>query len=103
MPEDDLLHELRTRRGLAAAPPDDRIALARLLREASLTSARDWVMSEQDERDAAHVAGLVRLLRAARGSLFAYADWPPFSWARSRVLLRGAAALGIETSWTGWA
>lgn len=103
MPEDDegLLQEMRARRGLVEWA-GRRVGFAVLLREASGTSRADWVMSEQDERDAAHIAGLVRLLRAARASLFAYADWPPFSRARSRALLRGAAALGIETEWRGW-
>lgn len=104
MPEDDegLLQEMRARRGQAEWA-DRRVMFAGLLREASGTSTADWVMSEQDERDAAHIAGLVRLLRAARASLFAYLDWPPFSRARARVLLKGAAALGIDTSWKGWA
>lgn len=81
---------------------DDRIAMARLLREASGVSVADWVMSEADERAAAWLAGLVRLVRAAGGGLFAYFDAPPWSRARSDVLLAGAAALGIGTDWVGW-
>jgi hypothetical protein len=92
-----LLHELRDGQG-----DGDRVMFARLLRTASDTSVGDWVMSEQDDRDAAHVAGLVRLVVAARARLFAYVDLPPRSRARSAVLLRGAARLGIDTNWKGW-
>jgi hypothetical protein len=92
-----LLRELRDGQG-----DNDRVLFARLLREASGTSAGDWVMSEQDSRDAAHVLGLVRLVAAARARLFAYVDLPARSRERSAILLRGAARLSIATEWKGW-
>jgi hypothetical protein len=94
--EADLLRELR------CGPADDRVAMARLLREASGTSVADWVMSEIGERTAAWLGGLFRLVRAAGASLFAYFDAAPWSRARSDVLLAGAEALGIATDWVGW-
>lgn len=98
---DDLLGELRRARPEHYRQTEDRIAFAVLLRRASRTSVADWVMSDQPERDAVHLSGLVRLL-AAIGRLFAYLDLPARSRARSDILLAGAAALGIETSWGGW-
>lgn len=96
MTDDELWRELRT------GPSDDRVELAQLLRRASGVSAANWVMSEMYERTAAWLAGLVRLVRAAGASVFAYFDAPPWSRARSDVLLAGAQALGIATGWRGW-
>jgi hypothetical protein len=97
MLEDDVLFAERR-----YGPVDDRIAYARLLREAAETTAGDWVMSEQPERDAIHVRGLLRLIWAAGCRLFAYFDMPEFSPGRAEVLLAGAGKLGIPTSWKGW-
>jgi hypothetical protein len=94
---DTLWIELRT------AQPDDRVMLAQLLRKASGETSRDWVMSDQDERDAAHLTGLWHLLKAARTDFLAYLSLPAFSPERSAILLRGARALNIDTPWKGWA
>lgn len=97
MVSDDLLHELHDE-----YRDSDRVLFARLLRYAAGVSTADWVMSEPDEQQAAHVAGLMKLLKAAGGCLFRYVDLPPRSRERSAILLRGAARLGIETPWVGW-
>lgn len=94
---DDLLHELHDEHG-----DSDRVLFARLLRYAAGVGTADWVMSEPDEQLAAHITGLMRLLRAAGGGLFRYVDLPPRSRERSAILLKGAARLGIETPWVGW-
>jgi hypothetical protein len=96
MTDDELWRELRT------GPSDDRVEFAQLLRKASGMSAADWVMCESRERTAAWLAGLVRLVRAARASVFAYFDAPLWSRERSDVLLAGAQSLGIATGWRGW-
>jgi hypothetical protein len=95
--EDDILFAERR-----YGPAGDRIEYARLLREAAGASAGDWVMSEQPERDAIHVRGLLRLIWAAGCRLFAYFDMPEFSPDRSEVLLAGAGKLGVKTDWKGW-
>lgn len=87
---------------LRYGPPGDRIGYATLLRTASGSSATAWVMSDQPEREAAHVAGLLRLIWAAGCRLFAYFDLPPFSAQRSEVLLEGARKLHVRTDWKGW-
>ena len=97
MLEDDELWQERR-----YGPVDDRIAYATLLRTAAGVSAGDWVMSEQPERIAIHVRGLLALIWAAGCRLFAYFDMPPFSAARSEVLLTGAEKLGVFTEWDGW-
>jgi hypothetical protein len=96
-PDDTLWVELRT------AEPDDRIALAYLLRAAAGSTARDFVMSEQDERTITHLTGFWVLIRAAGSGLFAYLALPAFSKERSAILLRGAEVLGVKTDWPGWA
>jgi hypothetical protein len=83
-------------------PETDRIGYARLLRSAAGSSARDWVMSDQPDRDAIHVRGLLALIWAAGCRLFAYFDLPAFSPARAKVLLAGADRMGIGTDWEGW-
>jgi hypothetical protein len=88
---------------LTAGDVDDRIACARLLRVAAGVSAADWVFSSLCEREKIHLSGLVKLVQAAGARLFGYVDLPRCSKARSDVLLKGAAALGIETDWGGWA
>lgn len=94
--DDELFQERRY------GPEDDRVAYATLLRRASGASAGDWVFSDQRERDAIHVSGLLALVWATRCRLFAYFDMPPFSPSRAEVLLAGAERLGIATDWDGW-
>jgi hypothetical protein len=97
VPEDDVLFAERR-----YGPADDRVGYARLLRSAAGASAADWVMSEQPERDAIHVRGLLALIWATGCRLFTYFDMPQFSAERAEVLLAGAGKLGIETDWKGW-
>lgn len=85
------------------ADPVQRVMYARLLREAARCPVVQWVMSEWEERRAILNAGLRRLLRAAGVRLANWCQLPPFSKARSDILLRGAEALGIATEWPGWA
>lgn len=94
---DELLPELDDDK-----PDADRVLFARLLRGAAGMSVADWVMSGEVEKRVVHVVGLMRLLKAAGGCLFRYADLPPRSPGRSVILLKGAATLGIETPWKGW-
>jgi hypothetical protein len=96
--EDDVLFAERR-----YGPAGDRVEYARLLRSAAGASAADWVMSDQPERDAIHVRGLLALIWATGCRLFAYFDMPQFSRERAEVLLTGAGKLGIETDWKGWA
>lgn len=79
-----------------------KVAYGRLLREAAGVSVGDWVMSEEERREAVHDQGRAALVRAAGLAMAEYAAMPPGSAARSGVLLRGAEALGIETLWEGW-
>lgn len=83
-------------------PETDRIGYARLLRSAAGSTARDWVMSDQPDRDAIHLRGLLALIWAAGVRLFAYFDLPAFSPARAQVLLAGADRMGLATDWAGW-
>lgn len=79
-----------------------RTHYAKLLREAAGSTARDWVMSEPDERRSIHDRGRIRLVHAAGLPMALWRALPPLSRARSRVLLRGARKLGIITEWKGW-
>jgi hypothetical protein len=79
-----------------------KVAYGQLLRQAAGTSTADYVFAERDVRQVIHDAGRATLVHAAGWDMSAYAALPPVSKARSDVLLKGAAALGIETEWTGW-
>ena len=85
-----------------SADPVQRVMYARLLREAARCPVVQWVMSEWPERVAILNAGLRRLVRAAGMRFSAWTQLPPFSRARSDVLLAGARKLGIATTWPGW-
>lgn len=80
----------------------NRTQYAKLLREAAGVTARDWVMSEANERRKIHNRGRIQLVHAAGMSMAAWRALPALSRARSRVLLRGAKKLGIATDWKGW-
>jgi hypothetical protein len=80
---------------------NERIRLARLLRQAAGATARDWVMAEPEGRAVIHMCGLLRLVEAAGETL---ARWRAMTReAAAAVLLAGARKLAIATDWQGWA
>jgi hypothetical protein len=75
----------------------------RLLRTAAGIDSRQWEQLDHPGREYVLAQGRVFLVRAARVSRKTWNALPPRSRARSDILLKGAAALRIDTDWQGWA
>lgn len=79
------------------------VAYAHLLRDAAGTTAEQYEAASFETREHVLKRGRLDLMEAAGVSCKAYEAMPRNSKPRSDVLLAGAARLGIETSWPGWA
>jgi hypothetical protein len=80
----------------------EKIAFARLRREAAGVSAGDWLFSDEEVREEIHERGMRALVEAAGWDLAKWEALAEYSKERSDVLLSGAEQLGIETGWGGW-
>lgn len=78
-------------------------AYAHLLRDAAGVTAEQWAAADLGARERVLAQGRLALLRAAKVSRRAYAAMLRTSKQRSDALLAGAARLGVETDWPGWA
>jgi hypothetical protein len=76
---------------------------ARLLRVAAGTDITQWERLDYPGREYVLAQGRMALVRAAKVSRKTWNALPPRSRARSDILLKGAAALRIDTDWHGWA
>jgi hypothetical protein len=79
------------------------VAYAHLLRDAAGVAPEKYEAASFEAREYALAQGRLALLKAARCSRKAWNAMPRNSKQRSDVLLKGAARLGIETGWPGWA
>lgn len=76
---------------------------ARLLRMAAGIDRMQWERLDTPGREYVLAQGRLALVRAAKVSRRAWNAMPEHSAERSAVLLKGAGALGIDTTWAGWA
>ena len=81
---------------------NDKVLLARMMREAAGVSAADWIFSDGEVRGEIHDRGARALVHAAGWDLAEWEALAEHSKARSDILLSGAEKLGIDTEWKGW-
>jgi hypothetical protein len=83
--------------------PHDTDEYTRLLRVAAGIDSRQWDQLDYPGREYVLAQGRIALVRAAKVSRKTWNALPARSRARSDILLKGAAALRIDTDWQGWA
>jgi len=79
------------------------VAYAHLLRDAAGTSPVQYSALDVEGREYVQAQGRRALLRAARVTRKAWDAMPAYGTERAGALLKGAAVLGVETDWAGWA